>query len=32
VGIFTKDALPSPIAFDHKEILDDYFSFRDEDL
>jgi ADP-ribose pyrophosphatase YjhB (NUDIX family) len=29
VGIFTKDALPAPIAFDHKEILDDYFSFRD---
>ncbi|HUH65546.1 MAG TPA: NUDIX hydrolase [Syntrophales bacterium] len=28
VGIFTKDALPSPIAFDHKEILDAYFSSR----
>jgi ADP-ribose pyrophosphatase YjhB (NUDIX family) len=31
VGIFTKGALPAPIAFDHKEILDDYFSFRDDD-
>ena len=32
VGIFTKDALPEPIAFDHREILEDYFSFRDDDL
>ncbi len=31
VGIFTKDALPEPIAFDHSEILEDYFSFRDDD-
>jgi ADP-ribose pyrophosphatase YjhB (NUDIX family) len=31
LGVFTKDALPAPIAFDHKEILDDYFSFRDDD-
>jgi ADP-ribose pyrophosphatase YjhB (NUDIX family) len=29
LGIFTRDALPTPIAFDHKAILDDYFSFRD---
>jgi ADP-ribose pyrophosphatase YjhB (NUDIX family) len=32
VGIFTKDSLPEPIAFDHREILEDYFSFRDDDL
>jgi ADP-ribose pyrophosphatase YjhB (NUDIX family) len=25
IGIFTKDNLPSDIAFDHKQILDDYF-------
>jgi len=25
VGIFTKDALPEPLAFDHREILQDYF-------
>ncbi|MGO9139510.1 MAG: NUDIX domain-containing protein [Syntrophales bacterium] len=31
VGVFTKDALPEPIAFDHREILEDYFSFRDDD-
>ena len=30
VGIFTRDALPAPIAFDHMEILDDYFSIRDD--
>jgi ADP-ribose pyrophosphatase YjhB (NUDIX family) len=30
VGIFTRDSLPSPIAFDHMEILDDYFSIRDD--
>ena len=30
VGIFTRDALPAPIAFDHMEILDDYFSTRDD--
>jgi ADP-ribose pyrophosphatase YjhB (NUDIX family) len=29
VGIFTRDALPAPIAFDHMEILDDYFSIQD---
>ena len=27
-GIFTADALPSPLAFDHAAILDDYFSKR----
>lgn len=25
-GIFTPDALPSPLAFDHAQILADYFS------
>ena len=30
VGIFTRDSLPAPIAFDHMEILDDYFSIRDD--
>lgn len=25
-GVFTRDALPSPIAFDHADILGDYFS------
>jgi hypothetical protein len=28
LGIFTRDALPSPIVFDHADILDDYFSDR----
>ena len=28
IGIFTKDTLPEPIAFDHKDILKDYFSGR----
>jgi len=26
VGIFTRDALPDNIAFDHRQILEDYFS------
>ena len=26
VGIFTKDNLPEDIAFDHRQILEDYFS------
>ncbi|MBI5049867.1 MAG: NUDIX hydrolase [Nitrospirae bacterium] len=26
VGIFTKDTLPQDIAFDHRQILEDYFS------
>lgn len=25
VGVFTRDNLPSPICFDHKAILEDYF-------
>jgi len=28
LGIFTRDTLPSPIAFDHATILDDYFTGR----
>lgn len=28
VGIFTRDSLPDEIAFDHKEILEDYFNGR----
>jgi len=26
VGIFTRDSLPKDIAFDHRQILEDYFS------
>ncbi|MFZ5907708.1 MAG: NUDIX domain-containing protein [Nitrospirota bacterium] len=28
VGIFRKDSLPERIAFDHRKILDDYFTGR----
>jgi ADP-ribose pyrophosphatase YjhB (NUDIX family) len=28
IGIFTKENLPSPIAFDHSKILKDYFKNR----
>lgn len=28
IGVFTKDNLPSPIAFDHANILKDYFKKR----
>jgi len=28
VGIFSLDALPSPLAFDHAEVLEDYRRFR----
>jgi len=28
LGLFTRDSLPSPLAFDHGEILDDYFHHR----
>ena len=28
IGVFTKDNLPSPLAFDHGKILEDYFSRR----
>ncbi len=27
-GVFTRDALPSPLAFDHAAILEDYFHGR----
>ncbi|MCX5862384.1 MAG: NUDIX hydrolase [Desulfomonile sp.] len=26
VGVFTRDNLPTPLAFDHDQILDDFFS------
>jgi ADP-ribose pyrophosphatase YjhB (NUDIX family) len=29
VGTFKRDNLPSPIAFDHDEILADYFRYKD---
>ncbi|MFN3535211.1 MAG: hypothetical protein ACK4WB_07470, partial [Desulfatiglandales bacterium] len=25
VGVFTEDSLPSPLVFDHKKVLKDYF-------
>lgn len=28
-GVFTADTLPSCLAFDHAQILDDYFCYRD---
>jgi len=28
IGIFGEDALPTPIAFDHRDIIHDYFSGR----
>ena len=28
-GIFTADRLPTPLAFDHAQILSDYFSYRE---
>jgi len=28
IGVFRRDNLPKPIVFDHKDILDDYFSGR----
>lgn len=28
IGIFTKDNLPDPLAFDHRDILEDYFTGR----
>jgi ADP-ribose pyrophosphatase YjhB (NUDIX family) len=27
-GVFTQDSLPSPLAFDHADILDDFFRSR----
>jgi 8-oxo-dGTP diphosphatase len=28
VGIFAEGNLPSPLAFDHAQLLDDYFTYR----
>jgi len=28
IGLFTKESLPDPIAFDHKRILDDFFRYK----
>jgi 8-oxo-dGTP diphosphatase len=28
LGVFTRESLPAPLAFDHAEILDDYFNQR----
>jgi ADP-ribose pyrophosphatase YjhB (NUDIX family) len=28
IGIFTRDTLPSPLAFDHETILNDYFNMK----
>jgi len=28
VGVFTKEDLPSPLAFDHAQILADYFAYK----
>src|SRR5512137_802241 len=28
IGLYTLDRLPEPLAFDHRQILDDYFSRR----
>ena len=30
IGVFTKDNLPSPIAFDHWRIISDYFRWKKE--
>jgi ADP-ribose pyrophosphatase YjhB (NUDIX family) len=30
VGVFTKENLPSPLAFDHKQILADYFARKNK--
>lgn len=27
-GIFTPDSLPAPLAFDHGQILEDYFTYK----
>lgn len=28
VGVFSEDGLPQPLAFDHQQVLSDYFSSR----
>lgn len=30
VGVFTRDTLPSPLAFDHANILSDFFASKDK--
>ena len=30
IGVFTRGTLPSPLAFDHATILEDFFSARDK--
>ncbi len=30
IGIFTRHCLPEPIAFDHKEIIKDYYRLKDK--
>jgi len=32
VGTFTRDTLPAPLAFDHEEVLADYFAAREKRL
>ena len=32
IGLFTKESLPDPIAFDHRKILDDYFRYQNGEL
>ena len=32
IGVFSRDNLPSPLAFDHAKILEDYFSTSDKTL
>ena len=29
LGVFSRESLPNPLAFDHAQILNDYFSSRD---
>ena len=28
IGVFSKDSLPGPLVFDHADILNDYFEYR----
>ncbi|MBN2200194.1 MAG: NUDIX hydrolase [Candidatus Aminicenantes bacterium] len=30
IGVFTREEIVFPLAFDHRRILDDYFRFRDD--
>jgi 8-oxo-dGTP diphosphatase len=31
IGLFCRDEIPSPLAFDHERILDDYFRWKKSD-